>query len=144
MFVCRQKIKFILHVFLDILQRSCKLIVLGTLGMPGNRNPKQYCQLQENFRVYLQAKNPFDPPPMLFWGYCKDIQTCYFGYFGHAQLHTPKMIASTCRRRRCLSASQKQTSSFTSFLRYYILKNWLTAFWLITREPEFCQIWDWW
>ena len=62
MFVCRQKIKFILHVFLDILQRYCKLIVLGTLGMPGNRNPKQYCQLQENFRVYLQAKNPFDPP----------------------------------------------------------------------------------
>ena len=62
MFVCGQKIKFILHVFLDILQRYCKLIVSGTLGMPGNRNPKRYCQLEENFRVYLQAKNPKNLP----------------------------------------------------------------------------------
>ena len=22
--------------------------------------------------------------------------------------------------------------------------DWLTAFWPITRKPEFCQIWDWW
>ena len=28
---------------------------------------------------------------------------------------------------------------------YRILQfDWLTAFWPITREPEFCQIWDWW
>ena len=38
------------------------------------------------------------------------------------------MIVSTCRRLWCLSAYQKYTSSFTSFLRYYILKN--TAIWL--------------
>ena len=23
-------------------------------------------------------------------------------------------------------------------------EDWLTAFWLINWEPEFCQIWDWW
>ena len=22
--------------------------------------------------------------------------------------------------------------------------DWLTAFWPITRDPEFCQMWDWW
>ena len=22
--------------------------------------------------------------------------------------------------------------------------DWLTAFWVIIQEPEFCQIWDWW
>ena len=33
------------------------------------------------------------------------------------------MIVSTCRRLRCLSTCQKQNSSFTSSLRYYILKN---------------------
>ena len=38
------------------------------------------------------------------------------------------MILSTCRKLRCLSACQKQTSSFTSFLRYYILKS--PATWL--------------
>ena len=87
---------------------------------------------------------------MLFWRYCKDMQTSYFGYFGHAWLHTPKMIVSTCTRLWCLSVCKKQTSSFTSFLRYYILKN--PAVWLadsilihtITWELEFCQIWDWW
>ena len=29
---------------------------------------------------------------MLFWRYCKDMQTSYFWYFGHAWLHTPKNI----------------------------------------------------
>ena len=65
---------------------------------------------------------------MLFWIYCKDMQTSYFGYFGHAWLHKPKMIVSTCRRLRCLSACQKYTSSLTSFLRFCILKN--SAIWL--------------
>ena len=34
-FIRRQKINFILHIFFVILQRYCKLVVLGTLGMPG-------------------------------------------------------------------------------------------------------------
>ena len=60
---------------------------------------------------------------MLFWRYCKDMQTLYFGYFGHAWLDTPKIIVSTCTRLQCLSACHKYTLLFTSFLRYYILKN---------------------
>ena len=32
---------------------------------------------------------------MLFWRYCKDMQTYYFRFFGHAWLHTPKMMLST-------------------------------------------------
>ena len=81
---------------------------------------------------------------MLFWRYCKDMQTSYFGYFGHAWLHTPKMIVSTCTRLWCLSVCKKQTSSFILFLRYYILKN--PAIWLAVPiwGLEFCQIWDWW
>ena len=41
--------------------------------------------------------------PLLFWRYYEDMQT-YFGYFGHAWLHTPTMIVSTCKRLWCLSA----------------------------------------
>ena len=66
-------------------------------------------------RVYLLEKNQLHLS--YFSGYI------YFGYFEHAWLHTPKMIVSTCRGLRYLSACQKWTSSFTSFLRYYILKN---------------------
>ena len=40
--------------------------------------------------------------PMLFWRYCKDMQTSYFWCFGHAWLHMLKMIVSTCRRL-CMS-----------------------------------------
>ena len=58
------------------------------------------------------------------------------------------MIVSTYRRLWCLFTCQKYNSLFTSFLRYYILKN--PAIWLgdnildLTREQGHCQIWDWW
>ena len=71
-----------LHIFLEILQRYCELIVLGTLGMPGyTMYSKQVCNIT----------------PMLFWRYCKDMQTAYIGHFGYAWLHRPKMIVSTCK-----------------------------------------------
>ena len=82
--------------------------------------------LQKTFVFICRQK--INITPMLFWRYCEDIQTSYFGHFGHAWLHKLKMIVSTCRRLQCLSACQEYTSSFTSFLRYYILKN--PAIWL--------------
>ena len=71
----------------------------------------------------LGGKKSTSPTPMLFCRYCKDMQTTHFEYFQHAWLHKPKMIVPTWRRFGCLSTCQKYTSSFTSFLRYYILKN---------------------
>ena len=108
-------------MFLEILQRYCKLVVLGTLEMPAY--PSQ--SLQSNcwkFSCSSAGKKSVSYL-MLFWRYCKDKQTSYSRYFGHAWLHIPKMKVSTCRRRRCLSACKKYTSSLTSFSRYYILKN---------------------
>ena len=122
---------------------SMKNINMGTLGMlhhhhqNHNINLQQaylhkkitsslnsFHQLEENFCVYLQAKNQLHPTlSNNFWRYCKDMQSSYFGYFGQAWLDTPKMIVSTYRKLQCLSAYQKQTSSFTFFLIYYILKN---------------------
>ena len=57
MLICMQKTNFITPFFLKIVKRNGKLVILGTLGMPGYANPKWYYQLVENFRVYLQAKN---------------------------------------------------------------------------------------
>ena len=81
----------ILHVFVEILQRYCKLAYFGTLGMCGYVHPKWYYYLVENFCVYLQAKNQLHPP--WFYGDIADMQT-FFGYFGHAWLHSPKIIKS--------------------------------------------------
>ena len=73
--------------------------------------------------VTLSACRKSTSSPTLFWIYCKDRQTSYFGYFEHTCLNTLKMIAWTCRKCQCLSACRKWSLSFTSFLRYYILKN---------------------
>ena len=89
-FICRQKINFILHVFLETLQKYCKLVLLGTLVMPAWAHPK-YHQLAENFCVHLQTKK-FTLSTMFFWRYCQDMQTCYLGHFGHAWPCATKMI----------------------------------------------------
>ena len=51
-FICMQKINFIFHVFFEILQRYWKLVILGTLDMPGYAHPKWYYQLVENVCAY--------------------------------------------------------------------------------------------
>ena len=127
MLICRQKNQLHLSRFLEILQRYCELVILATLDIPRCIRLMWYYQLVGNFRVSLQTKKSASSA-MFFWRYCKDMQTSYSGFFGHAWLRTPKMIISTCRKRQCLSACQKYTSSLTSFLRYYILKN--PAIWL--------------
>ena len=124
LFVDKRSSSF-LHVFLEILQ-----IFLSTQTHSNTINLyKTFVFISWQKIIFAPPPLPFPPTRMLFWRYCKDIRTSYFGYFGHAWLHTPKMIVSTCRRFRCLSACQKYTSSFTSFLRYYILKN--PAIWLV-------------
>ena len=109
-----------------LLQRYCKTVVLGTLSMPGYAHHEWYYHLVENFCVYLQAKNQH-----YLHGFMEILQRyeTYFGYFGHAWLHSPKIIVSPCRRLQCLSACKKQTSSSTSFIRYYSQEN--PANWLV-------------
>ena len=54
--------------------------------------------------------------------YCKKMQTCYFGNFGHAWPCTPKMIVSTWRKLWCLDAGKKSTSSLT-YISWYIAQD---------------------
>ena len=109
-FICRQKITSSFTFYL----RYCKDIA------------NLHYQLVETFWVYLQTKNQIHLS--FFWRNCKDVQTSYFRYFGHVWLCTPIMVVSTRGKLLCSSAGQKYTSSITSFLRYYILKN--AATWL--------------
>ena len=57
LFICMQKFKFMSLFFPEKLQIYRELVVLGTLGMPGNSHQKQWCLLQGNFNAYLHAKN---------------------------------------------------------------------------------------
>ena len=136
MLIWMQKINLITHFFLKILQRNKKCVILDNLGMPGHlstlgmpdyAHPKLYYQLAKNVCLFADKKSTSSH--MLFLQYFKDMQTSCFKYFGHAWLHTPKMIVSSCRNVCCLPACHKWPSLFTSFLRYNILKNPAKLYW---------------
>ena len=55
MFIFMQKNKFIPHLILMILLRYYKLIILGTLGMPGYGHQTGWYQLVVNFNACLDA-----------------------------------------------------------------------------------------
>ena len=100
-FITRQKINFILHDFLEILQKYCKLVVLSTLGMSGGAHSKWYYRLAEN--LWLSAGKNSTSSLMLFWRYCEDMQI-YVGYFEYTWLHSSKIIVPNCRRLQLLFA----------------------------------------
>ena len=56
MLICRN---FILYIFLNIWQRYCKLVILGTLGMPGYAHLKRYYHFVENFCLSDRQKINF-------------------------------------------------------------------------------------
>ena len=107
-----KKINFIL---LEILQRCCKLAILGPFGMLGYAYPKCYYKITEHFCLSAGKKSTLSS--IFFWRYCKDMQTTYFGYFGQAWLCPPKKITSTCRKLWCLCACQK-------WLHYSLFSSW--------------------
>ena len=106
MFICKQKINFILPVFLDILQRYYKLVILGTFGEAWLHKPKMIVSSCRKLSC-LSAGRRTTSSPMFFGGYCKDMQSSYFAYFRHVWIHTPKMVKSTCRKFWCFSTWQK-------------------------------------
>ena len=66
-----QKINFKPHLSLEILQRFCKHVILGTLGISGHAHQKLKSQLVGKFAVYLQAKKSTPSIPLL--RYCKYV-----------------------------------------------------------------------
>ena len=89
--ISRPEINFILDVFLEIVQRHFKFVVLGSLGIPSHAHPKRYSELVENFRVYLRAKK-INFIPHAFLEILQRYTNFYFVYFGKAWLQKPEMI----------------------------------------------------
>ena len=140
-FTYRQKINFILYVFLEILQRYCKLFVLGTFDMSDYTNPKWYYHLVEDFCVYLQAKNQLHSP--CFTGdLAKICKLLILGTLGmHRYKHCPLWCLSACLKHIFIIYFFLEILHFKESCNL-IGQNAVT-FWPITSEPEFCQIWGW-
>ena len=64
-FICRQKMKFIFRVSLEILQRYCEVVVSGILNIPGYTNPKWYYQLAEKYCLSAGKKITLVPHAFL-------------------------------------------------------------------------------
>ena len=73
MLICMQKVNFISHFFLKILQRNSKLVILGNLSMPGYTHLNWQYQFEEIFDAYYKQKIKFILPVFLeiFQIYCK-------------------------------------------------------------------------
>ena len=92
------KINFTPSFLIEILHRHSKLAILGTLGML-DHSIKIMVSIWSKLSCLSIGKNStLTAWGMLFWRYCKDMQTSYFGCFEHASSRTPKMIVSICRR----------------------------------------------
>ena len=137
----QQKINFITHFFLKILQRNSKLVILGNLGVPGHIHLKWYYQFKETFDVYLQVENQlhlseFPGVIFLLQRYCKLVlDTLDMPGYTH-----PKCYCQFIEN--CHVYLQQTNQLYPPFFS----EDWLSAVRTRTRtqEPEFCQIWDWW
>ena len=139
--ICRKKTKFILHIFLEILQRHYKP-VLSTLGMPDLTSPKWYYQLVKNFRVYLQAKNNFISHALLeilqryanflIWV----LWTCLIANTQNDRINLCKTLMFICM----------QKTNFSIHFILEILHFKKSGIWLAVPNwgLEFWQIWEWW
>ena len=108
---------FSLRYLKDVFTKLWIWVLLACLAL----HTKNLLTCRKVFCVYLQAKKQLH-------------RTCFSGHIAQILklliLDTlGKLIVSTCKRLRCLSAYQKYTSSFSSFLGYFILKN--PAIWLV-------------
>ena len=96
------------------MQRNNKFVIFGKLGMPGHTHLKWKYQSEVTFDIYLQTKNQLYISSFP-WDIAEILQTCYIW---NLWLQTSIFI--------CMP---EKTLSFTSFLRYYILKT--PAIWLV-------------
>ena len=112
------KINFTLYIFLEILQRYCKVNVLDTLGMPDYAHPKWYYESVETFRVYLPAKNQFHTFLEIPERYANLFGVCWACLVIRNQSDSIKL-----QKTLVFICLPKKSSSFTSSLRSYILKN---------------------
>ena len=115
-------INFILHVFLELLQRYCKLVVFGTLDLSDYVHPTWYYHFLENICVYFYvSRQKLNLIPQrqanLFWLFWAWLVTL----------------------NQNDSITLHKTSMFTDIKIYFIIHFFLT----ILHFKESCNLIDW-
>ena len=122
--------KFSLRYYKDIVN----LLFWVHWACLGYAHPKWYYQLVENFCLYLHVKNQVHPP-----SFSEILRRCANFLFW---VHWACLTSHTQNDNVYLHNKNKL---YHSLLSWDIIPqfDWPTAFWTITWEPKFCQIWRW-
>ena len=108
-------------LFLEILQRYCKLVTLGALGMPGYGHRKQ------RYQIFIVTQKIHLTPHLfheivLRYSKLVILKACYIeSLYSEHRIWScpPKNIVSTCRKLQRLSTCKISTCRFVDcFLRY--------------------------
>ena len=108
-------------LFLEILQRYCKLVTLGALGMPGYGHRKQ------RYQIFIVTQKIHLTPHLfheivLRYSKLVILKVCYIeSLYSEHRIWScpPKNIVSTCRKLQRLSTCKISTCRFLDcFLRY--------------------------
>ena len=97
----------------------CKVVTLGTLGMPKKLASNCSISLELSWEVHLHPKNQENSSKQN----CRFAISYTLGIPRHAQPQPPRKIESTCQENWCLYVCKKSTLSPASFIRYHTLKN---------------------
>ena len=126
-----------------MLQRFCKIVILGTFGIPDCCHQKQQYQLVQLFDVYLHAKSKVVAHLFL------EILQIYskLVILGTLDMSTPtkndSINVETNVNFHLRTKNQLHTFFFIEILHFKESCNLIAHehFWPITRELGFCQIW---
>ena len=107
------------------------------LGKPGYTHPKWYNQLVEKLCLKTVCRQKTALSPSFSGDIVKIHKPILLGNLGMYGYANPKI---------CMPKTNFIMHFFFWDITFYrILQfDWVAAFWPITQEPEFCQIWDWW
>ena len=105
------------------------------------KNTTNFCQLVASFHAYLGAKKSTSSLNYFPWDITKILWNFFFGYFGHAWLHKPRVILSICRKLLLICRQKKQLhpllpSPFLEILQRYANLCWVLWSWLVAHTQN--------
>ena len=107
-----QKINFITHFFLKILQRNSKLIILGNLGM-ADHTPKTIVSIWNIWHLFWHLLIIF----LELFFYCKDIVNLLWVLWTCLAMHTQSDTINLLKTFVFICRCKKSTSSLMLFWR---------------------------
>ena len=136
MFICRQKINFFLHVFLETMQRYCKL-VFWVLWACLLDTPKMILPISRKL-LSLSAGKKSTSSPNLFAEMLQRYGKYYFGYFELACICTSKNLVAFFIAVRKPSLNEQKEAIFS-----HRFQNGITWGTFITILMTFYSIFCW-